>query len=147
MQCDGVACSVEVSFSYPVNYLLHPYPHTLHTHRYKQRGQAAKEAKNVFFYLTYPDAVDVDGIVNDTMRRATEDQIVYFGQTPKQLFKKSHPKRLSKLERQSGIRKSQFQRTAEKIKVNGNKASKSFSALISKAKQAASDKFFKKSPP
>ena len=29
---------------------------------YKQRGKPAEEALNVFFYLTYDDAVDLDAI-------------------------------------------------------------------------------------
>jgi len=60
---------------------------------YKQRGPAAVEAKNVFFYLTYDGAVDVAQIEDEALRRATEMQIAYFGQCPLQLFKRAHPAR------------------------------------------------------
>ena len=47
---------------------------------YKQRGQAAKEAHNVFYYLTYYGAVDLAKIQDEGLRRATELQIAHFGQ-------------------------------------------------------------------
>jgi hypothetical protein len=53
---------------------------------YKQRGQAAVEANNVFFYLTYYGSVDVAAIEDEALRRATELQIAHFGQCPMQLF-------------------------------------------------------------
>lgn len=60
---------------------------------YKQRGKDAEEALNVFYYLTYEGAVDIDAISDETTRNATIAQINNFGQTPSQLFKKPHPKR------------------------------------------------------
>eukprot|EP00270_Netrium_digitus_P003095 TRINITY_DN13517_c0_g1_i1.p1 TRINITY_DN13517_c0_g1~~TRINITY_DN13517_c0_g1_i1.p1 ORF type:complete len:901 (-),score=178.89 TRINITY_DN13517_c0_g1_i1:137-2839(-) len=60
---------------------------------YKQRGPAAVEAGNVFYYLTYEGAVDLDGIDDPFERASVEDQIANFGQTPVQLFQKKHPKR------------------------------------------------------
>lgn len=60
---------------------------------YKQRGKAAVEAKNVFFYLTYSGNVDIDAIEDPALRKATEDQIAHFGQTPSQLLQTPHPKR------------------------------------------------------
>lgn len=60
---------------------------------YKQRGKAAVEAHNVFYYLTYEGAVDVEQITDPRERRAVELQISEFGQTPTQLFKKPHPPR------------------------------------------------------
>lgn len=60
---------------------------------YKQQGQAAKDAMNLFYYLTYEGAVDIDKIEDPTEKQATIDQINNFGQTPSQIFKKSHPKR------------------------------------------------------
>ena len=60
---------------------------------YKQRGKAAVEALNVFYYLTYEDVVDVNAITDPIQKQATIDQINNFGQTPHQLFKKPHPPR------------------------------------------------------
>lgn len=65
---------------------------------YKQTGKAAEDALNVFYYLTYEGAVDVDSITNEMLKRATISQISNFGQTPHQLFSKPHPKRLFKSE-------------------------------------------------
>merc|ERR1711988_1431616 len=58
---------------------------------YKQTGDAAVEAVNVFYPLTYEGAVDVDAITDDVLREATIAQISSYGQTPKQLFTKPHP--------------------------------------------------------
>lgn len=60
---------------------------------FKQRGKAALEARNVFFYLTYAGSVDIDSIENPSLRKATEDQIAHFGQTPAQILTSAHPKR------------------------------------------------------
>jgi len=60
---------------------------------YKQRGPPATEAHNLFYYLTYEGAVNLDSL-DDHQRRSTIAQIENFGQTPIQLFKKPHPKRL-----------------------------------------------------
>jgi len=60
---------------------------------YKQRGSEAQKAVNVFYYLTYEGAVDIDKIEDPVERRATIAQISNFGQTPQQLFTKPHPKK------------------------------------------------------
>ncbi|KAL3696042.1 hypothetical protein R1sor_010118 [Riccia sorocarpa] len=60
---------------------------------YRQRGKPAVEATNVFFYLTYEGAVDIDSISDPSMKASILAQINHFGQTPRQLFVKSHPKR------------------------------------------------------
>ncbi len=60
---------------------------------YKQRGPAAVEAQNVFYYLTYPGAVDVDAIEDPVEKMSTVSQINNFGQTPLQLFTSPHPLR------------------------------------------------------
>lgn len=60
---------------------------------YKQRGEAAVEANNVFYYLTYYGAVNRDLIKDETMRKAIELQIAHFGQCPMELFSKPHPSR------------------------------------------------------
>eukprot|EP00850_Spirogloea_muscicola_P005743 SM000026S08992 [mRNA] locus=s26:1003027:1021649:+ [translate_table: standard] len=59
----------------------------------KQRGGAAVEAANVFYYLTYEGAVDLESLEDPLERAAVEDQIANFGQTPMQLFRKDHPPR------------------------------------------------------
>ena len=53
---------------------------------YKQRGAAAESALNVFYYLTYEGAVDLDAIDDPRERAATESQISNFGNTPTQLL-------------------------------------------------------------
>ena len=65
---------------------------------YTQRGDAAMESDNLFYYLTYDGAVDLDSIEDPVMRRAMEAQIAHFGQCPMQVFSKAHPKRLSRHE-------------------------------------------------
>ena len=59
----------------------------------KQRGVAAVAAQNVFYYLTYEGAVDVDAIDDPVLLKATQDQIAHFGQTPSQLLQAPHPPR------------------------------------------------------
>ncbi|KAG0575918.1 hypothetical protein KC19_5G040000 [Ceratodon purpureus] len=60
----------------------------------KQRGAASISANNVFFYMTYEGAVDIDKITDPVLRKATQDQITYFGQTPSQLLTAPHIKRM-----------------------------------------------------
>ncbi|XP_059651515.1 BEACH domain-containing protein C2 [Cornus florida] len=61
---------------------------------YKQRGKEAILANNVFFYITYEGAVDIDKISDPVQRRASQDQIAYFGQTPSQLLTIPHLKKM-----------------------------------------------------
>ncbi|KAJ2816233.1 hypothetical protein GGI24_005781, partial [Coemansia furcata] len=58
---------------------------------YKQRGPEAVKAHNVFYYLTYEGAVNLDAIQDPVERASVESQIHYFGQTPTQLFTVPHP--------------------------------------------------------
>ncbi|KAL4164780.1 hypothetical protein KRP22_003521 [Phytophthora ramorum] len=60
---------------------------------YKQQGQEAVEACNVFYHLTYEGSVDLDAITDPSTKRAILDQITEFGQTPSQLFRTPHPAR------------------------------------------------------
>lgn len=60
---------------------------------YKQRGKAAEEAVNVFYHYTYEGNVDIDSVTDPAMKASILAQINHFGQTPKQLFLKSHVKR------------------------------------------------------
>ncbi|KAF2368092.1 PH-BEACH domain [Trinorchestia longiramus] len=62
---------------------------------YKQRGPEAVRACNVFYYLTYEGAVELDSLHDPTMREAVENQIRNFGQTPSQLLMEPHPPRSS----------------------------------------------------
>ncbi|GJP30676.1 hypothetical protein CLOM_g4532 [Closterium sp. NIES-68] len=60
---------------------------------YKQQGPASVEAVNVFFYLTYEGSVNIDAITDPSTKASILAQINNFGQTPRQLFLKPHPKR------------------------------------------------------
>ncbi|KAJ0796789.1 putative BEACH domain, armadillo-like helical, PH-like domain superfamily, PH-BEACH protein [Helianthus annuus] len=60
---------------------------------YKQRGKAAEEAVNVFYYYTYEGSVDIDAVADPAMKAAILAQINHFGQTPRQLFLRPHAKR------------------------------------------------------
>ncbi|KAJ8122126.1 hypothetical protein ONZ43_g1597 [Nemania bipapillata] len=59
----------------------------------KQRGDAAVENLNVFHYLSYYGAKDLDNIADSEERHATTSIIHNFGQTPHQVFNKPHPTR------------------------------------------------------
>eukprot|EP01119_Soliformovum_irregulare_P011407 TRINITY_DN2849_c1_g1_i1.p1 TRINITY_DN2849_c1_g1~~TRINITY_DN2849_c1_g1_i1.p1 ORF type:complete len:891 (-),score=264.62 TRINITY_DN2849_c1_g1_i1:87-2759(-) len=61
---------------------------------YKQQGEEAKNANNVFYHLTYEGAVNIDMIRDPLEKAAIISQIKEFGQTPKRLFTEPHPKRL-----------------------------------------------------
>ncbi|KAK9368848.1 hypothetical protein V1509DRAFT_621646 [Lipomyces kononenkoae] len=60
---------------------------------YKQRGEAAVEATNVFHHLSYHGAIDLDKIEDPLERIATIGIIHNFGQTPHQVFTRPHPQR------------------------------------------------------
>ena len=60
---------------------------------YKQTGQAAVDALNVFMYCAYEKAVDVDAIDDPITREAIEGMIQNFGQIPSQLLTEPHPQR------------------------------------------------------
>lgn len=60
---------------------------------HKQRGEAAIEATNVFHYLSYHGAKDLDSIHDPLERLATIGIIHNFGQTPHQIFQRGHPQR------------------------------------------------------
>lgn len=65
--------------------------------RYKQRGPEAIRNCNVFYYLTYEGACQLDSIDDPITKQAVEDQIRNFGQTPSQLLSEPHPPRSSPL--------------------------------------------------
>eukprot|EP01105_Mastigella_eilhardi_P014174 TRINITY_DN3224_c0_g1_i4.p1 TRINITY_DN3224_c0_g1~~TRINITY_DN3224_c0_g1_i4.p1 ORF type:complete len:832 (-),score=152.34 TRINITY_DN3224_c0_g1_i4:56-2551(-) len=61
---------------------------------YKQRGQEAIKASNVFYYLTYGDTLDVSKLKGEGLSfEAIKLQVQYYGQTPSQLFRSPHPAR------------------------------------------------------
>lgn len=57
---------------------------------FKQRGEAAIEATNVFQHLSYGGAKDLDTILDPVERLATIGIIHSFGQTPHQVFQRPH---------------------------------------------------------
>lgn len=62
---------------------------------YKQRGEEAIKAENVFHHVCYEGSVDLECIYDMNDRHALEVQIMEFGQVPKQLFTKPHVRRIS----------------------------------------------------
>lgn len=58
---------------------------------YKQKGEEAVKANNLYYHVTYEGAVDLDKIDDSRERDAMVLQIQEFGQTPKQLFVHPHP--------------------------------------------------------
>ncbi|KRT79709.1 WD40 domain-containing protein [Oryctes borbonicus] len=60
---------------------------------YKQRGEEAVTAYNVFHYMCYEGNVDLDSITDMHQRHPLEVQIMEFGQVPKQVFNVPHPHR------------------------------------------------------
>jgi factor associated with neutral sphingomyelinase activation len=60
---------------------------------YQQQGDEALKANNLFHYLTYEGAFNPDFVRDPEELAAIELQIKEFGQTPKQLFTKPHPRK------------------------------------------------------
>lgn len=60
---------------------------------YKQTGEEARKAYNVYYYLTYEGSVDLDKVDDPLLKKSIETQISNFGQTPTKLFNKPHPQR------------------------------------------------------
>ncbi|VDD74216.1 unnamed protein product [Mesocestoides corti] len=58
---------------------------------YKQRGEPAVHAVNVFHHLFYEGNVDIYAIDDPVKRRAVVGFINNFGQIPRQIFRKPHP--------------------------------------------------------
>ncbi|KAM0867256.1 hypothetical protein ACQ4PT_042104 [Festuca glaucescens] len=51
------------------------------------------KASNIFYYVTYEGAVDLENMDDMLQKYAIEDQIANFGQTPIQIFRVKHPRR------------------------------------------------------
>lgn len=60
---------------------------------YKQQGEAAIEATNVFHHLSYQGAKDLEAMQDSHEKLATISFIHNFGQTPHQIFSKGHPRK------------------------------------------------------
>ncbi|XP_075399825.1 lipopolysaccharide-responsive and beige-like anchor protein [Tenrec ecaudatus] len=65
---------------------------------YKQQGPEAVRSLNMFYYLTYEGAVNLNSITDPVLREAVEAQIRSFGQTPSQLLIEPHPPRGSAMQ-------------------------------------------------
>lgn len=63
---------------------------------YKQSGKEAEAADNVFYHLTYENAVDIEAEKDPEIRRALLQQVMEFGQMPRQILTLPHPSRNSK---------------------------------------------------
>ncbi|KAL0487551.1 neutral sphingomyelinase activation-associated factor [Acrasis kona] len=61
----------------------------------KQRGRSSVAFDNVFYYLTYEGNVDLESITDPIEKESIMAQVREFGQTPKQVFHRAHPKRFS----------------------------------------------------
>jgi hypothetical protein len=70
---------------------------------YKQKGKKAVEALNVFYYCSYEGAVNLEAIRDPAEREAVEGMINNFGQTPCQLLKEAHPKRMTFAEQRAAL--------------------------------------------
>lgn len=62
---------------------------------YKQNGEMAVAADNLFHHITYEGNMNIDDY-NSEEKVSLIIQILEFGQTPKQLFKNPHPKKSCK---------------------------------------------------
>lgn len=60
---------------------------------FKQRGEAAVEAANVYERTTYQGAIDFDSITDDKLRELHISRLNNFGQTPVQVFQRPHPQK------------------------------------------------------
>lgn len=60
---------------------------------YKQRGEAAVEAANLYERTTYQGAIDFDSITDDKLRELHISRLNNFGQTPVQVFQRPHPQK------------------------------------------------------
>ncbi|KAJ8112184.1 hypothetical protein OPT61_g5395 [Boeremia exigua] len=62
---------------------------------HKQRGEASIEAANVFHWMTYQGAIDLDKITDEKERAQKISVINNFGQTPTLVFQRPHPSKES----------------------------------------------------
>ena len=62
---------------------------------YKQNGKNAKESQNLFHPLTYKQNFNIDSFKDDILKQAAIEQVRSFGNCPKQIFNKPHPKKIN----------------------------------------------------
>jgi hypothetical protein len=74
---------------------------------YKQTGEEAVKANNLFHYLSY-EGVELDAVDDPQQKLAFESQLLNFGMTPAQLLQKPHPPRKTLDELKRGNIASQF---------------------------------------
>eukprot|EP01126_Amoeba_proteus_P000445 TRINITY_DN10126_c0_g4_i2.p1 TRINITY_DN10126_c0_g4~~TRINITY_DN10126_c0_g4_i2.p1 ORF type:complete len:976 (-),score=197.01 TRINITY_DN10126_c0_g4_i2:134-3061(-) len=67
---------------------------------YKQQGEAAIKANNLFHPWTYEGTIEIENVKDPIEKEAIKVQIAEFGQTPKQIFTSPHPHRFSAEERE-----------------------------------------------
>ena len=77
---------------------------------HKQKGKAAEEALNVFYYCCYEGAVNLDAITDPAEREALEGMIQNFGQVPCQLLKEPHPTRITFTDYRAKMMKEDYKR-------------------------------------
>lgn len=61
-----------------------------------QRGDEAVAHKNLFFYITYVDDLEIQSIMDESLRTNMLTQVAQYGQIPTQLFTSPHPSRLTR---------------------------------------------------
>eukprot|EP00937_MAST-01D_sp_MAST-1D-sp2_P004954 g4954.t1 len=59
-----------------------------------QRGGAARRADNLFHPLSYEGAVELGAVGDALLREASRVQVAFFGQAPRVLFARAHPRRM-----------------------------------------------------
>lgn len=67
---------------------------------YKQRGKPAVDAVNLYFFLTYEGAIKIEKL-GFNERNGLLDQIMEYGQTPRQLFSTAHAEKKKSIRSQA----------------------------------------------
>ena len=94
--------------------------------------QCSIEHDNVFHPVTYQGKVKLEQLADPTQRLAFEVQISEFGQTPRQIFFKSHPKKFDTFEKVQTVEEDPL----DKITLTEG-ANKLFSSLNEEIKEAS----------
>ena len=82
---------------------------------YKQQGDEAVKNYNLFYYLTYPNNVDISGIDDLETKKGVVTQVAHFGQCPAILFDKAHPKKRPNSKRVRPLRNMMLQSDQQSI--------------------------------
>lgn len=60
----------------------------------KQKGKAAVDSMNIYFPLTYENAINIEKVIDPEERLSMETQIAHFGQNPAQVIGSlNHPQK------------------------------------------------------